>query len=183
MIAGLAGSFNVIAVNGWMNHPEGFDVVDGKVEDPRPWDALFNAHLPHELAHMYFAGYIVAGFIVAGVYASAWLKREARRLPPHRARGGAQLRRARVVLPGPVGDWAGRTVAENQPVKLAAFEGFRTPRPARPSRSWATTTRTRARSGGGSRSRTCSRCSPATTRTPRSRASTACRRRTGRRST
>jgi len=56
VIAGFAGSFNVIAVNGWMNHPEGFDVVNGKVENPRPFEMLFNGHLAHELAHMYFAG-------------------------------------------------------------------------------------------------------------------------------
>src|SRR5919112_323931 len=74
IVSGLAGSFNVIAVNGWMNNPQGFGVVNGRVEDPRPWDMLFNGHLAHELAHMYFAGYVVAGFIVAGVYAAAWLK-------------------------------------------------------------------------------------------------------------
>ena len=27
VISGFAGSFNVIAVNGWMNDPEGFDVM------------------------------------------------------------------------------------------------------------------------------------------------------------
>src|SRR5918992_901079 len=55
--AGLFGSFNVIAVNGWMNSPEGFDVVDGRVVDPQPWDALINTHVWHELTHMYLAGY------------------------------------------------------------------------------------------------------------------------------
>src|SRR3954467_4842716 len=29
IITGLTGSFNVIAVNGWMNDPEGFDLVNG----------------------------------------------------------------------------------------------------------------------------------------------------------
>src|SRR5215204_220968 len=29
IITGFTGSFNVIAVNGWMNNPEGFRVVDG----------------------------------------------------------------------------------------------------------------------------------------------------------
>ena len=42
VLSGFAGSFNVIAVNGWMNDPQGFDVVDGKVVNPRPWDALIN---------------------------------------------------------------------------------------------------------------------------------------------
>src|SRR3954469_25910102 len=40
IITGLTGSFTVISVNGWMNNPRGFDVVDGKVVNPRPWEAL-----------------------------------------------------------------------------------------------------------------------------------------------
>ena len=95
VLSGFAGSFNVIAVNGWMNDPQGFDVVDGKVVDPRPWEALFNANMWHELIHMYLAGYIVAGFIVAGVYAYAWLQGPARPLPPHRPRRDARVRVAR----------------------------------------------------------------------------------------
>jgi cytochrome d ubiquinol oxidase subunit I len=126
VIAGLAGSFNVIAVNGWMNHPQGFEVVDGQVRDPQPWDALFNDHLPHELVHMYLAGYIVAGFIVAGVYAAAHLR--GRRDAYHRTGLVVALSFAALAAPVQVlvGDWAGRTVTENQPVKLAAFEGLPT---------------------------------------------------------
>ena len=124
VISGFAGSFNVIAVNGWMNAPEGFDVVDGRVVDPRPWDALINSHLWHELIHMYLAGYIVAGFIVAGVYASAWLK--GRRDRHHRT--GLVVALSFACLAAPVqivvGDWAASQVTETQPVKLAAFEGL-----------------------------------------------------------
>jgi cytochrome d ubiquinol oxidase subunit I len=124
VISGFAGSLNVIAVNGWMNNPEGFDVVDGRVVDPQPWDALFNQNMWHELIHMYLAGYIVAGFIVAGVYASAWLK--GRRDRYHRTGLVVTLAFASLAAPAQVvvGDWAGRTVAETQPVKLAAFEGL-----------------------------------------------------------
>src|SRR5215203_4959598 len=49
VISGFAGSFNVIAVNGWMNNPQGFDVVNGRVVNPRPWDALINTNMWHEL--------------------------------------------------------------------------------------------------------------------------------------
>jgi cytochrome d ubiquinol oxidase subunit I len=124
VISGFAGSFNVIAVNGWMNDPQGFDVVDGKVVNPRPWDALINDNMWHELFHMYIAGYIVAGFIVAGVYASAWLK--GRRDRYHRTALVVALSFACLAAPVQViiGDWAGRSVAANQPVKLAAFEGL-----------------------------------------------------------
>src|SRR3954468_839450 len=74
VISGFTGSFNVIAVNGWMNQPQGFDVVNGQVVNANPWDALINENMWHELIHMYLAGYIVAGFIVAGVYSYAWMK-------------------------------------------------------------------------------------------------------------
>jgi cytochrome d ubiquinol oxidase subunit I len=124
VIAGFTGSFNVIAVNGWMNTPDGFQVVDGKVVNPQPWDALFNAGMWHELIHMYLAGYLVCGFIVAGVYAYAWLR--GKRDHYHRTALVVTLAFASLAAPVQVvvGDWAGRSVAETQPVKLAAFEGL-----------------------------------------------------------
>jgi cytochrome bd ubiquinol oxidase subunit I len=73
---------------------------------------------------MYLAGYIVAGFIVAGVYAAAHLR--GRRDAYHRTGLVVALSFAALAAPVQVlvGDWAARTVAENQPVKLAAFEGL-----------------------------------------------------------
>ena len=124
VVAGIAGAANVISVNAWMNSPDGFRVVDGRVVSPDPWDALFNAHLAYEFFHMYLAGYVVAGFLVAAVYARAWLA--GRRDRYHRTGLVVALAFAAVAMPvqGIVGDWAGRTVAETQPVKLAAFEGL-----------------------------------------------------------
>jgi cytochrome bd ubiquinol oxidase subunit I len=124
VLAGITGSLMVISVNGWMNHPVGFDVVDGEVTDVRPWAALFNPNFWHELVHMYLAAFIVAGFVTAAFYAFGWL----------RGRQGRYERTALVVpltiaaLAAPVqilvGDWAARDVAEAQPVKLAALEGL-----------------------------------------------------------
>ena len=124
VIAGVTGSLTVMSVNAWMNDPEGFDVVGGRVTNPRPFDALLNGHVAHELVHMYLAAYLVTGFLVAGIYARRWL---------HGDRG-RYVRTAMVVpltiaaLAAPVqvvvGDWAARTVAQDQPLKLAAFEGL-----------------------------------------------------------
>jgi cytochrome d ubiquinol oxidase subunit I len=124
VISGFTGTFNVIAVNGWMNSPDGFDVVDGRVANPRPWDALFNQNMWHEIIHMYLAGYIVCGFVVAGIYAYAWLR--GRRDRYHRAALVVTLAFASLAAPVQVvvGDWAARHVAETQPVKLAAMEGL-----------------------------------------------------------
>jgi cytochrome d ubiquinol oxidase subunit I len=124
VVSGFAGSFNVIAVNGWMNDPTGFDLVNGQVTNPRPWEALLNTNMWHELIHMYLAGYMVAGFLVAGIYAAAWLK--GRRDRYHRTALVVTLAFASLCAPVQVivGDWAGREVAERQPVKLASFEGL-----------------------------------------------------------
>ena len=123
-LAGITGSLMVISVNGWMNAPGGFDVVDGRVTNPRPFEALFGGNLWHELVHMYLAGYLVAGFVVGGVYARAWLRGQRDRY--HRT--GLVVALCFAALAAPVqivvGDWAARTVTERQPTKLAAFEGL-----------------------------------------------------------
>jgi cytochrome d ubiquinol oxidase subunit I len=124
IISGFTGSFWVMGVNAWMNDPVGFTVANGKVTDPKPWQALLAPNLGHELTHMYLAGYIVAGFIVAGVYATSWLR--GRRDLYHRTGLVVALSFAAFAAgaQGLVGDWAGRRVADSQPVKLAAFEGL-----------------------------------------------------------
>lgn len=125
-IAGLFGSMFVISVNGWMNQPVGFDVVNGEVANIRPLEALFNDFFWHELVHMLLAAIMVAGFMTAAVYAVSML----------RGRRDNYVRTAMIVpltiacLAAPaqvvVGDWAAQVVTREQPVKLAAMEGLGT---------------------------------------------------------
>jgi cytochrome bd ubiquinol oxidase subunit I len=125
LAAGLTGSLMVITVNAWMNNPSGFTMRNGDVTDVRPFEALFQNHyFWHELAHMYLAAYIVAGFLVASVYAWGWLRGE--RGHYHRAALVIPLTVAALAAPAQilVGDWAARDVAETQPTKLAAMEGL-----------------------------------------------------------
>ncbi len=124
VIAGFTGSLLVLGVNGWMNNPSGFELRGGEVVSARPFEALFNDHLWHEFAHMYFAAYVVAGFLVAGVYAAAWLR--GKRDAYHRIALVVPLTFAAIATPAQViiGDWAARAVAEDQPTKLAALEGL-----------------------------------------------------------
>jgi cytochrome bd ubiquinol oxidase subunit I len=124
VIAGATGSFFVISVNGWMNDPTGFRVENGEVVDVKPWEALFNDNMWHELVHMYLAGIIVAGFLVAAVYAAGWLRGNRERR--HRVALIVALSFASITAPVQlfVGDFAAREVANNQPTKLAVFEGL-----------------------------------------------------------
>jgi cytochrome d ubiquinol oxidase subunit I len=125
VITGFTGSLMVISVNAWMNHPGGFRLRGGKVVDINPLKALFgNSYLWSELIHMYIAGYMVVGFLVAGAYAFGRL----------RGRWGRYERTALVIpltiacVAAPVqvlvGDWVARDVAVDQPIKLAAIEGL-----------------------------------------------------------
>jgi cytochrome bd ubiquinol oxidase subunit I len=103
-------------VNGWMNHPRLGEA---------PLKALFgNSYFWHEMVHMYLAAFLVAGFVTASVYAVARLR--GRRDRYVRVAMAVPLVVAAVTAPAQVvvGDWAARSVAENQPVKLAAFEGL-----------------------------------------------------------
>jgi cytochrome d ubiquinol oxidase subunit I len=125
VIAGFTGSLTVISVNAWMNHPQGFALRGGQVVDVEPWGALFgNPHLWPELTHMYLAGYIVAGLLVAGAYAWRWLRGERSRYV--RTALVIPLTIAALAAPAQVvvGDWIARRVAEDQPLKLAALEGL-----------------------------------------------------------
>src|SRR4051795_6155371 len=124
VLAGFTGSWMVIAVNAWMNHPGGFALRAGQVVDVHPWAALFgNSYLWHELVHMYIAGYMVTGFVVAGAYGVARLRGSWGRY--ERAALAIPLSIAAIAAPVQVlvGDWAARDVAHRQPTKLAALEG------------------------------------------------------------
>ena len=125
VITGFTGSFMVIAVNGWMNHPSGFRLLNGVAVDVHPWRALFdNPYFWHELVHMYLAGYIVTGFVLAAVYAFGRLRGRWGRY--ERAALAVPLTIAALAAPVQilVGDWAARDVAKFQPTKLAALEGL-----------------------------------------------------------
>jgi cytochrome bd ubiquinol oxidase subunit I len=125
IITGFTGSWMVIAVNGWMNHPQGFTLRHGQVTSVHPLYALFgNSYFWHELVHMYLAGYIVTGFVLAAAYSYGRLRGRWGRY--ERAALAIPLTVAAIAAPMQVivGDWAGRDVAKTQPTKLAALEGL-----------------------------------------------------------
>jgi cytochrome bd ubiquinol oxidase subunit I len=125
VITGFVGSLMVISVNAWMNHPGGFRVHAGRVVGVDPFKALFaNTYLWHEVIHMYLAGYIVTGFILAGVYAFAKLRGRWGRYERTAIAIPLTIAAVASIAQGPVGDWAARDVARSQPTKLAAIEGL-----------------------------------------------------------
>ena len=123
VITGIGGAFSVVAVNSWMNQPQGFTMnSSGEVTDVEPLKVIFNNAVPYEVPHMILAAYLVAGFLVASVYAVGMLR--GRRDRYHRLGLLIPLTVACIATPiqFAVGDTAARAIAKDQPVKFAAME-------------------------------------------------------------
>jgi cytochrome bd ubiquinol oxidase subunit I len=122
VISGLGGAFSVVAVNSWMNQPQGFSPANGKVTSVEPLKVIFNPAVPYEVPHMILAAYLVTGFLVASIYAVGMLR--GRRDRVHRLGLLIPLTVACIATPIQfvVGDTAARAIAKDQPVKFAAME-------------------------------------------------------------
>jgi cytochrome bd ubiquinol oxidase subunit I len=122
-ISGLGGALSVVAVNSFMNTPDGFKVAhDGSLTDVNPLDAMLNKAVAYEAPHLILAAYMVAGFLVASVYAVGMLR--GRRDRHHRLGLLIPLTLAAIATPIQlgVGDTAARSIAKDQPVKFAGME-------------------------------------------------------------
>ena len=126
VITGLGGAFSVVAVNSWMNQPQGFSPTTGKVTSVDPWKVIFNPAVPYEVPHMILAAYLVTGFLVASIYAVGMLRGRRDRI--HRLGLLIPLTVACIATPiqFAVGDTAARAIAKDQPIKFAAMECVQT---------------------------------------------------------
>ena len=122
-IAGIGGTFSVVAANGWMNQPAGFVLgSDGRVAAVTPIEVIFNRATFYEVPHMLLAAYMVTGFLLASVYAVGLLRGHTDRY----VRLGFLIPFVLAAVAAPVqvavGDVAARGVLEDQPAKFAAME-------------------------------------------------------------
>jgi cytochrome d ubiquinol oxidase subunit I len=124
VVAGLGGTASVVAANSWLNRPAGFTMREGKIIDVHPVQVIFNDAFRYEAVHMLLAAYMVAGFVVAGVYAVGMLR--GRRDRYHRLGLLIPLTVAAIATPVQifVGDVAARAVFANEPAKFAAIEAL-----------------------------------------------------------
>jgi cytochrome d ubiquinol oxidase subunit I len=130
-LSGMLSGVFVVAANGWMNTPTGFDVVDGKPVNIDPIAAMLNPAAAQQAIHMTLAAYAAVGFAVAAIHAFM-LRRDPQNLFHRRAFVIAFWVGGIAALLQPVsGDFLARQVLRYQPIKLAAMEGqFETERRA-----------------------------------------------------
>jgi cytochrome d ubiquinol oxidase subunit I len=123
VVSSAASAFFVISANSWMNTPNGFKLVNGRLTNVDPVAAIFNAAMPYEVLHGTIAAYVATGFALAGFYALALLRGE--RSDYNRRALLLALAMGAIAIPLQIvsGDFSARFVAERQPGKFAALEG------------------------------------------------------------
>jgi cytochrome d ubiquinol oxidase subunit I len=124
-VSGAASGVLVIAVNAFMNTPQGFTRnAAGELTDVDLWKAFFTPAFPTQALHMLVAAYCSVGFAVLGIHAWSLWRRGHNRF--HAAALKLALPMLFVVTPLQVltGDFAAKHIAEHQPSKLAAAEAL-----------------------------------------------------------
>src|SRR5512134_4191483 len=69
-----ASAFWILALNSWMQTPQGFAIIDGEVHATSWLEIVFNPSFPYRLAHMLIASGLTAAFLVAGLSAFQLLR-------------------------------------------------------------------------------------------------------------
>jgi cytochrome d ubiquinol oxidase subunit I len=126
LITGLGGAFSVVAVNSWMNQPQGFSPTTGDVTKVEPLKVIFNPAVPYEVPHMILAAYLVTGLPGGVDLRGRDAARATRPLPPPRAADPAHRGCIATPIQFAVGDTAARAIADDQPIKFAAMECVQT---------------------------------------------------------
>ena len=121
-LSGALSAFFVTLVNACMNLPSGFTMEGGRPVNIDPWAAMWSSPWPHETAHTLLACYQATAFAMAGIHAVVLLRHPGSQL--FRKALGVTLAVACVtaLIQPIVGDFAARSIAAEQPIKLAASE-------------------------------------------------------------
>ena len=122
-IGTLISTFWILASNSWMQTPQGFSIVDGRVM-PLDWFAIvFNPSFPFRLAHMAIAAFVATAFFVGS--SAAWHLLRKNDTPAVRKMLSMAMWMALIValIQAIVGDAHGLNTLEHQPAKIAAIEG------------------------------------------------------------
>ena len=131
-LASNASAVWILIANGWMQHPVGYVIRNGRAELESFKAVITNSFAIHEILHTVGGSYIVAGFFVMGVSAYHLLRKQNVALFTKSFRlamGFALIFSIFVVAQGHV---HGGEVARTQPAKLAAMESLWETRDAAP---------------------------------------------------
>jgi cytochrome d ubiquinol oxidase subunit I len=114
----------ILASNSWMQTPQGYEIIDGRVV-PTDWlKVIFNPSFPYRLVHMGLAAYLATALFVGAT--GAWHLLKYHDNP--RVRTMFSMAMWMILITAPLqilaGDQQGLNTLEYQPAKVAAMEGY-----------------------------------------------------------
>ncbi|MBB5173272.1 cytochrome ubiquinol oxidase subunit I [Texcoconibacillus texcoconensis] len=122
VIGATASAFFITTVNGFMNTPYGFDLVDGVLTNVSPLQAMFNPATPTKVSHVIITCYLTTAFILAAI-AAFKLMRGSNHIYHKKALHMTMVTGAVfAIATAAIGDLSGKFLHEYQPEKLAAAE-------------------------------------------------------------
>jgi cytochrome bd ubiquinol oxidase subunit I len=122
-VSGAASAVFVVMVNAFMNTPAGISMRAGQIAQVDPIAGMFNPSTVQQALHMLLASYAATGLAVAGLHAAIVLRRGDVRFHRHALMLALLVGAPAAILQPLSGDLSARTVAQWQPIKLAALEG------------------------------------------------------------
>ena len=117
-------AFWIIALNSWMQTPQGFEMINGQAHAVNWMEIVFNPSMPYRLAHMMAASFLTVFFLLAGLSAYRYL--QGSRTEANRKVLKLAIVAAAIFTPIQIflGDMHGLNTLKYQPAKLAAMEGI-----------------------------------------------------------
>ncbi len=113
----------ILASNSWMQTPQGYEILGGRIV-PVDWiKIIFNPSFPYRLLHMIMAAYLATALFVGG--SGAWHLLKGRDEPAIRKMLSMAMWMILLVAPlqAMIGDAHGLNTLQYQPAKIAAMEG------------------------------------------------------------
>ncbi len=117
-------AFWILALNSWMQTPQGFEMIDGVAHATDWWAIIFNPSFPYRLTHVLLASGLTACFLVAGISAYRILHGDHKKAPRISLKTALFIAAFLTPMQIFVGDLHGLNTLEHQPQKIAAMEGI-----------------------------------------------------------
>jgi cytochrome bd ubiquinol oxidase subunit I len=119
-----ASAFWILALNSWMQTPQGHEMINGELHAADWWAIIFNPSFPYRLTHMLIASGLTAAFLVAGISALQLLRHRGHQAAARMFSLGVTVAAVLAPIQIFVGDQHGLNTLEHQPAKIAAIEAI-----------------------------------------------------------
>ncbi|MGB1197822.1 MAG: cytochrome ubiquinol oxidase subunit I [Thalassotalea sp.] len=116
-------AFWIIALDSWMQTPQGYEMINGVAYVTSWMEVIFNPSMPYRVSHMLLASGLTAAFFVAGISAYRIHKGDNKSSAKVALKFAVGVAAVIIPLQIFIGDLHGLNTLKHQPAKIAAMEG------------------------------------------------------------